>query len=363
MISPKLSRDIARIIPFIVIWFVFSIVYLLLEKGLLGNLNHYPSTANPYSFGKNIFVTPIISMVTGTLIGIIEVVYLNRVFAGMSLSRKILLKTVLYLFLIILFLLSAATMINSLELNVSLFSTAVLGNAIAFLTDSAFLSISLYMGLVIIITLFYLEMSENIGQNVLINFLIGKYHKPTEEERIYMFLDMRSSTTIAEQLGHIRYFQMLKAYYADISAPIISFSGEIYQYVGDELIVSWKLNKGLRDNNCIRCFFAMQSAIQEKAEKYRKTFGIVPGFKAGLHYGRVTTGEIGTIKKEIVFSGDVLNTTARIQQLCNTYKVDLLISGHLLQQLTPEPGMSFQSLGVNELRGRNETLELFSIAK
>jgi adenylate cyclase len=47
----------------------------------------------------------------------------------------------------------------------------------------------------------------------------------------------------------------------------------------------------------------------------------------------VTTGEIGTIKKDIVYSGDVLNTTARIVALCNFYKEELLISGLLYQEL------------------------------
>ena len=55
MLSPKTKRNISRIIPFVVIWFIFSVVYTLLEKGLLGNLTYYPSTGNSYDFGRNIF--------------------------------------------------------------------------------------------------------------------------------------------------------------------------------------------------------------------------------------------------------------------------------------------------------------------
>ena len=54
-----------RIIPFGVIWLVFSLIYTILEKGLLGDLNHYPSTGNPYNFSRNIFVTPVAALVTG----------------------------------------------------------------------------------------------------------------------------------------------------------------------------------------------------------------------------------------------------------------------------------------------------------
>ncbi len=144
---------------------------------------------------------------------------------------------------------------------------------------------------------------------------------------------MKSSTTIAENLGHVKYFEMLRAYYSDLSDPIIKYTGEIYQYVGDELVVSWKLKNGLQDNNCIECFFAMKAAIRKQTEKYNEKFGLLPEFKAGFHVGKVTTGEIGVIKKEIIFTGDVLNTAARIQGLCNLFEVDILISADLKKML------------------------------
>ena len=139
------------------------------------------------------------------------------------------------------------------------------------------------------------------------------------------------------------------------------YAGEIYQYVGDEMVVSWKLKKGLKNNNCIKCFFAMKAVIKKQSKKYNEKFGLLPDFKAGFHFGKVTTGEIGAIKKEIIFTGDTLNTTARIQALCNTYKVDILISGELLKELKLHDKFSVKTLGENELRGRNERIELFTI--
>jgi adenylate cyclase len=96
--------------------------------------------------------------------------------------------------------------------------------------------------------------------------------------------------------------------------------------------------------------------------KYHKKFGLLPQFKAGLHCGKVTTGEIGVIKKEIIFTGDVLNTTARIQGLCNQFNVDILVSGELVKKLEPETSFSIKSLGENELRGRDEKIGLFTFA-
>jgi len=360
MLTPKTKRNIYRIIPFGIIWFVFSLVYVQLEKGFLGDLTYYPSTGNRYNFSQNIFITPISALITGLLIGTLEIFYFNKLFIQKSFSKKIIYKSVIYLAIIISFLVGTTIIVNAFDQQKNVFNEQLWNNVWAFISDYAFVSVAIYMAAIIVVTQFYTEVSDNIGHGVLVNFFKGKYHAPKEEERIFMFLDMKSSTTIAENLGHVRYFEMLKEYYADLSAPIINYHGEIYQYVGDEIVVSWKLNNGLQNNNCIQCFFSMKKAIEEQ-KKYNATFGIIPGFKAAFHVGKVTTGEIGVIKKEIIFTGDVLNTTARIQGLCNIYNVDIIISHQLMKRLDLSRAFQINSLGENELKGKDEKIELFTI--
>ncbi len=361
MLSPATKRNISRIIPFAVIWLLFSIVYTQLEKGILADLDYYPSSGNPYNFAWNIWVTPILAFITGFGMGTIEILYLSKRFIQKSFGKKILYKSIIYLAVILFFLVILAAIANSILLHASIFNSQVWNNVWAFFFSYSFLSVGLYMAATIVVSQFYTEVSENLGQGVLNNFFTGKYHTPIEEERIFMFLGMRSSTTIAENLGHIKYFEMLRDYYFDLSDPIINYSGEIYQYVGDEVIVSWKLKKGLKNDNSIHCFFAMKTAIKKQSRKYIEKFGFLPEFKAGFHFGKVTTGEIGVIKKDITFSGDVLNTTSRIQGLCNSYKVDLLISEQLVKKIDLQSKYKVIALGENELRGRDEKIKLFTI--
>jgi adenylate cyclase len=195
---------------------------------------------------------------------------------------------------------------------------------------------------------------------VLINLFTGKYHRPIEEERIFMFLDMKSSTTIAEALGHIKYFDLLKSYYSDLSDSIVDHGGTIYQYVGDEVVVMWKLGRG-QSSACINCFLEMKRSLNSKKEQYIANFGVAPTFKAGIHSGLVTSGEIGKIKKEVVFTGDCLNTTARIQGLCNTYQVDLLLSEALIKRIHLDRSMKLVKVDEAYLRGKNETVKLFTL--
>jgi adenylate cyclase len=361
MLSSKTKRNISLILPYGFIWLIFSIVYTLLEKGLLSDLTYYPSTGNPYNFTNTILITPISAFFTGLLIGSIEILFLNKFFIQKSFGRKIVYKSIIYLATILIFLIGLSALSNVLELHQSIFNVQVWKNVLVFVSSYAFLSVGIFMSAIIVITQFYTEVSYSLGQGVLHNFFLGKYHTPKEEERIFMFLDLKSSTTIAEHLGHVRYFEMLREYFSDLSEPIVAYSGEIYQYAGDEIIVSWKLKIGLKNNNCISCFYALKDAIRNQTTKYHEKFGLLPEFKAGFHLGKVTAGEIGVLKKEIIFTGDVLNTTARIQGLCNTYNVDILISNDLANKLALTEQYQLKSIGENELKGRDEKIELFTI--
>jgi adenylate cyclase len=361
ILSPLARINIFRIIPFGLIWLFFSLVYTLLERGLLGDLKYYPSTGNPYNFSSTIFITPATALLLGLSIGTIEILLLNKLFVRISLFKKIVYKSIIYIAINILILLIFTIVFHLIELKTNIFNKMVWQYTWLFFTNYAFWSVEVYIAAIIGVSLFYIEISENLGQGVLNNFFMGKYHRPIEEERIFMFLDLKSSTTIAENMGHVRYFEMLKEYFSDLTAPIIKHAGEIYQYVGDEVVVSWKLKNGLLNNNCILCFFAIQSTIRNQIRKYNEKFGIVPEFKAGFHFGKVITGEIGIVKKEIIFTGDVLNTTARIQGLCNMHEVDILISDRLMEKLDLPSQFHIRALGESTLRGREEKIELYSI--
>lgn len=361
MTSAKSKRQLLQILPFGVISMLFGLVYTFIEHGILGDATSYPSTGNPYFY--NPYSAGLLSLMAGIFLGCIEVLFLNRRFRDSGFLSKIIYKTIIYMLLIAAVTLIISVLGHAMELGRSPFDKTVWEFGMNFLTSFAFWTVEIYLALGVSFCLFYTEVSDNIGQGVLLNFFTGKYHKPIEEERIFMFLDMKDSTTIAEELGHVKYFQMLSEYYADLTQPIIEFGGEIYQYVGDEVVVTWKQQKGIKNNNCLRCFFAMKAALNEQSDKYQSAYGLSPTFKAALHLGSVTTGEIGVIKKDIIFSGDVLNTTARIQSLCNQYAVDLLTSGQMLGALQLGPVFKSQAMGEATLKGRNEKVHLFTIEK
>lgn len=213
-----------------------------------------------------------------------------------------------------------------------------------------------------IASVIFLNVNDKYGPGVLSAYFLGKYHQPKQEERIFMFVDMKASTTIAERIGNIKFHNLLNDFFRDLTDPVLYTEGEVYQYVGDEIIVSWTMKHGLEDFNCVRCFYAMQEAIAVKKDSYQEKYGLVPEFKAGLHCGQVTTGEIGVIKRDIAYSGDVLNTTARIQAKCNDFNVQILLSKYLLDKLNiPQNSLIQKPIGEIDLRGKMETVALFTL--
>jgi adenylate cyclase len=206
--------------------------------------------------------------------------------------------------------------------------------------------------------------NEKYGPGMFGKILMGQYYRPKREERIFMFLDMKSSTAIAEQLGEETYFNLLKDCFADMTVPILDNAGEIYQYVGDEIIVCWPLQRGLEQGRCVQTFFDVNEQLNKRRDYYMETYGVLPGFKAGFHFGQVMAGEIGIIKRDITYSGDVLNTASRIQSKCNELGVDHLISGTLWSRIKehfPEGGEQISDQ--IELKGRQERVDLYTVPR
>ena len=362
MVHPKYRRYFSRILSFGLIWLVFGLAYSFVEYGIMGRETIYSATGNKYNFQSTLIYSGVGGFLMGLLQGWIEVIWLRKRFEQSPFWLKIIVKGSFYVTLLILFLTFVAIATSMEYLNAGPFDPEVLDSLSRFIRRFSFWSVIIYASLILGLSLFYSEVSEYLGFGVLRNFFIGKYHSPKQEIRIFMFLDMKSSTTIAEKIGHEKYFDLLKDYYSDMTDAILETSGQIYQYVGDEIVISWDKNEGLYKNNCLQCYLKISNAIAENKEKYLEKFGVIPEFKAGYHIGEVTCGEIGILKKDIIYTGDVLNTTARIQGQCNRFFAKVLISNDLMEELQKEDFISYSKIGELILHGKTEPVQLFSIS-
>jgi adenylate cyclase len=230
-----------------------------------------------------------------------------------------------------------------------------------FVFDGRFLMGVLGLTLMSFVISFVVQVNRMLGRGTLLALLLGRYRRPVSEDRIFMFLDLRNSTAMTERLGDAGFNALKNDFYYDLSEPVLQTGGRIYEYVGDEVVITWTYRNGLKAGNCIRCFFMIEREVWRSRQEYFDRYGIVPEFKAGLHGGPVVTSEIGDLRKDIVHSGDTVNTASRIESQCRPLGRKLLISGSLLARMPEDLGLVLEDLGPVELRGKEVDVRLFSV--
>jgi len=294
----------------------------------------------------------------GVVYGSIERLFDRPYFQRRSYIRIIIGKLVLFFFTVKIMMAIAILVIQA-------FTNSALEPAeiVQIMRSKIYWVVFVYFLLVAGIISFVRMVNQKFGPGILWNMFIGKYRNPREELRVFMFLDLRSSTTIAEKLGHIKFSRLIQDCFADLTPIIKKHAVEIYQYVGDEAVLSWPVASGLEDNHCIHCYFDYMEVLAAKSDHYEKTYGLRPFFKAGVHLGKVIVAEVGLIKREIAYHGDVLNTTARIQGMCNAYQEQLLVSDHLVQSLYPDDLLQSRRLGEELLKGKKTVVTVHAVSR
>lgn len=275
-----------------------------------------------------------------------------------ALGRIIFIKTILY---VLSFCLVGATMMFVLSA-LDFFPTGIYEAMWEVKSLPAMLLFAcIYMVLMVIFTNFVMQINRKIGPGNLVPLLLGKYRRPQIENRAFLFIDLKSSTTYAEKLGHIQYSKLIRDCFQDLNKVLKKHQAEIYQYVGDEAVLTWRSKAALKNLNIIGVFYAFKERLKKREKYYLKNFGLIPEFKAGANFGEVTVTEIGDHKREIAYHGDVLNTAARIQSNCNTYKKSLLISENLHQAIADWRDYQSCFIGELELKGKSKMVKVFCV--
>ena len=210
-----------------------------------------------------------------------------------------------------------------------------------------------------ILTLLAMEINEKYSRGVFFNIMIGKYLQPQEERRIIMFLDLKDSTPIAEKLGHKEYFKFIRDFIYCISSGFLENDGRIYQYVGDEVVIWWPESKA-NARNAISALLSTRKEINKNFNRFKRKYDTLPEYKVGIHTGNVMVGQVGIIKKDLVMSGDAINTAARIRSACTDLNQKFLISKDL-NDLLDLKEWQCESLGLIDMKGKNEGIELFAL--
>ena len=327
-------------------------------------LNSNGALDSNYDFIQAFSANLIVAVTAGIIGGTLTVNLMDRWLRNNAFWKALVYITVTYFIGAIVVSTFGALYLYSEDLGLPFYHDEVLQKFEAFFQTWLFIKNFVVWLFIVIGTLIVLMVNEKYGPGVFPDYLLGRYFRPKKERRIFMFADIKNATGIAESLGEKKYFNFLKDFFRDIAPAIVQSRGEVYQYVGDEIVISWKMKHGLKSGNTIRCFYNMKRMLKYREKRYLDRYGYFPEFKVGIHCGSVMVGEIGKIKREIAFSGDVLNTTSRIQEQCKVYNVEILASEKFANLAYTLPKRVVKKeLGDESLRGKIEEVGLVTYTR
>lgn len=331
------------------IWVLFSIVfYFNLIKG-----------GNDLGVDVNLYQFALTFGIIGFIISAILIFYLKPAFYYQPVWVAIIIKMViiLLLFFLIAFLLLMLFFFTNYTKSLNEYFHSFFSNLVY---TNTFASFMIDMGVMTLFSIVILEVTDKFGPGMFWSMLRGQYHKPKIENRIFIFLDINESTSIAEDLGHEKYFKMLRDFFNDITIPVLANDGEIYQYVGDEVLITWP-NTPENKIKSLKFIRNTYYLLERLSKRYQKKYSHQPKFKAGVHAGEVTAGFVGQIKRELVYSGDTMNTTARIRSMCNDLNESYILSEDFMFDFHQPHGYEITKIGTMELKGRSEPIKLFAV--
>lgn len=345
-VNQQIKFKITR--QFVVVGIVLGVVFIFFANG----------TSEFYPFING----ALIGLLAGLLIAVLELFLFARGAKKIKFIWLLILRTLIYVVLLTSIIISVVITSRMIRLNQDYSDVIHDQDFQDYLIEGNF-SVAIVYALIFAFSINFVRMiSRKMGQGMLVSYINGTYHSPVHQARIVMFINISNSKELMNKLGPLKFHKFLNEFFYDISVPIVSYRGIIYEYIEDLMVITWSMNKGLENANCIRTYFGIKEIMNDKKEKYLEKYGFPPQVEASLHTGSVVRAEIGEVKTQIVFHGDTMNTTARILGKCKELSVGLLASGQLIHMIGMPRIYSKKSISEISLKGKQIKLDLFEIS-
>ena len=358
-INPKTKSHLFNIFSTTIFWFLAVLLFVVLRTVGIQEGADFLKLGHDH-IKLDLLTVLVGGLILGIAFGILDILLDTEKIRTKSYGFIILVKGIFHVAILILVTYLIVVILSLFESGIAL-RQAYSFSLYKWTISEDFVVALVYLWVVSMIISLIRQVNLKFGPGNLVRFMLGTYHHPRVEERIFMFLDMKSSTTHAERLGHIKYSELIQDCFYDLTDVVIERKVEVYHYVGDEAILTWKISEGLEDANCVKTFFDFEEVLYAKSKYYTKKYGFPPQFKAGVNIGLATIAEVGEIKREIHFHGDVLNTASRLQSECNHYNKRMLISEDLRRRFSDYPDLNFELIGDIFLKGKERKLNIYSV--
>jgi len=184
-----------------------------------------------------------------------------------------------------------------------------------------------------------------------------------EVEVTVFFSDIRSFTTISEQLGSPqKLVEFLNYYMTEMADSIVSREGTIDKFIGDAIMAYWNAPNHVVNH----ADMAVKAALEQIAKRaylnsiIEPKYGFELDYGIGINTGIVTVGDIGSKgRSDYTVIGDAVNLASRVEGLCKYYGVRLIISEFTKEKL--KESYVIRELDWVRVKGKLEPVKIFEV--
>ncbi len=195
------------------------------------------------------------------------------------------------------------------------------------------------------------------------------------EERFVtiLFSDIRSYSTIVEEMPPAAVVEMLNQYLGEMTVIVEAHHGCVLEYIGDAILAVFGAPDDLADQerHAVACAVQMRARLVDLNTRWDAS-GLAAAWQArdidsltgriGLHAGVVIAGNVGSVEHmKYGVVGDVVNVAARLEALNKELGTDILMSATVRDALPASAREETEGRGEFLLKGRQQSERVFSI--
>lgn len=341
------SLNLKQVLLYCLTGMLLGLIYIALVNGF----------SHSYPFINGV----IIGILLGAMIGVFEIYLFGQRLQRYPFFVMLSIRVCTYITCITVIILIVVTTTRSVRHEQIFLAALQSEESLAYIFHGNFKTAITYTFLAAVLANFIRLVSFKIGRGMPTNFFLGLYYQPKLVERIFIFLNISNADHVLKKNNLETYHQFIHEIYCAISVAAIHHNAYVYEYVDDQMIVYWKANHKARSSSWLFFCKEISTVMRNRQDYTEKTYGIVPKLRCVLHGGNVIQAEIGELKTEIVFHGDVLNTAARMMSVAHEKKQEFVASQYIVDRLTPPDEKIHHPIGEIELRGKQIPVSLYSM--
>ncbi len=184
-----------------------------------------------------------------------------------------------------------------------------------------------------------------------------------ERQVAVMFCDIRSYSTITEDMSPAQIVELLNTYLGEVTEIIRANRGAVDKYLGDGLMAFFGAPVPTPDpaGDAIQTALEMTRALHERVNPKLAAMGL-PQFKVGIgiHFGPAVAGNIGSEQRmNYTLIGDAVNVASRVEGLTKELNWAVLVTREVKD--SAQRAFTYEHAGERQVKGRSHPVELYRV--